>query len=153
MPRKPVLTLVSAVLSEEQEQWDVMSWSQKEIDTYPDLKLLFHIPNGGWRHIATARKLRWSGVKPGVPDLFLPVPRGGFPGLWIEMKSTDKSAKTSEHQEQWIGDLREKGYKVAVCRGSASAIRILKWYLSLDAGVGCPCFDDPLRKEELPHAA
>ena len=31
----------------------------------------FAVPNGGWRHIATARLLKKLGVRPGVADLIL----------------------------------------------------------------------------------
>lgn len=42
----------------------------KLIETYrlPGV-LVFHVPNGEWRDIRTARRLKEMGVTPGVPDL------------------------------------------------------------------------------------
>ena len=42
---------------------------------HPQLALIFAIPNGGKRHIGTARKLKAEGVRSGVPDIFLACPR------------------------------------------------------------------------------
>lgn len=46
----------------------------------------FHIPNGEQREPSTAARLTRMGVKPGVPDVFLPVPMGIFHGLWSKLK-------------------------------------------------------------------
>src|SRR4051812_28710500 len=51
---------------------------------FPNLNLLFAVPNGGLRHIATAANLVAEGVKRGVPDLVLPVPVAPYHGLFIE---------------------------------------------------------------------
>jgi hypothetical protein len=45
--------------------------------------LIFHVPNGGHRVKAVAAKLKAQGVKAGMPDLVLPMARGGFFGLYI----------------------------------------------------------------------
>jgi len=95
----------------------------------PELNLLFHIPNGGKRNITTAKRLKDEGVKAGVPDLFLPVSRGGFFGLFIEMKVGKN--KTTEKQNEWIAALQEEGYKVAVCYGCESAMEEIMNYLKM----------------------
>lgn len=85
--------------------------------SWPDVRL-FAIPNGGFRHKATAEKLRLEGLKPGVPDIFIPAWR-----LFIEMKRT-KGGRVSSDQAKWIDYLRECGYSVEVAKGWEEAIRI-----------------------------
>lgn len=115
------------MISESQEQINLFQWANLQFCKIPELKLLFHIPNGGKRNIVTARRLKAEGVKAGVPDLFLPVPRGGFHGLFIEMKAGKN--KTTEKQDVWIADLKQQGYKVVVCYGCEEAITEIKKYL------------------------
>ena len=69
------------------------------------------------------------GVKPGVPDITLPVPRGIYHGLYIELK-TD-SGKTSKEQNEWLAEAREDGYYTAVCYSWPEAAEVLERYLSL----------------------
>lgn len=94
---------------------------------YPELKLLFHIPNGGKRDIVTAAKLKAEGVKAGVLDLCLPVPKGIYHGAFIEMKAMD--GKISSEQSMWIEDLKNQGYFIAVCYGWEKARDIITSYL------------------------
>lgn len=91
--------------------------------------MLYAIPNGGHRHPATAAKLKAEGVKRGVPDLCLPVPRGGFNGLYLEMKA-DGGRPTVE-QRAWIDALRELGYRAEVCVGWDAARETIKAYLEI----------------------
>ena len=64
-------------MSEHQEQKALIQWARLNQQRFPELDLLFAIPNGGLRNIRVARKLKSEGVKPGVSDLFLPVARKG----------------------------------------------------------------------------
>ena len=123
-----------AKISEAQHQANVIKWSQQpHIRTqWPELALLFHIPNGGTRDAIEGKHLKQQGVKPGVPDLFLAAPSGQYHGLFIEMKSD--SGRTSEAQKWWIEQLNSSGYFAEVCHGWQSAVRVLEWYLSLPAG-------------------
>ena len=61
---------------------------QRAVVEYCDFKKIpvFHIPNGGYRNKAEAAHLKAQGVRPGVPDLCVPVARHGYHGLYIEMK-------------------------------------------------------------------
>lgn len=61
------------VPTEAQEQMTLFSWAAMQSGKYPELNLLYHVPNGGSRHKAEAGRLRAEGVKAGVPDLCLPV--------------------------------------------------------------------------------
>lgn len=123
-------------MSEAQEQTAVIKWSQglykKQPDIrekYPELKLLFHIPNGGYRNAIEGKHLKAQGVKPGVPDLCLPVARGHYHGLYIEMKT--KTGRERSEQAWWRTELMKQGYCSEVCRGYEHAINVLNWYLGL----------------------
>ena len=101
---------------------------------YPELfVLIYHVPNGGHRHKAVAAKLKGQGVKAGVPDLVVPMARGGFFGLYIEFKATPPNdAAVSISQYAWIRQLSEQGYLAIVCRGHFDAMEQLRAYLRLE---------------------
>jgi len=65
-----------------------------------------------------------------VPDLCLPVARGGFFGLYIEMKRT-QGGTLSPEQKQWREALIDQGYHVALCKGQPAAQQTLTAYLTL----------------------
>lgn len=117
-------------MSESQEQKAVIQWCASN----PKAGLIFAIPNG--THIKSHQgraKAKAEGLKKGVPDLFLPVARNGFNGLFIEMKKPKdaKSAagKPSKEQLQWLNDLTEQGYMAVICVGVDAAISTIKSYL------------------------
>ena len=85
---------------EDTEQMGVIDWANWNTGRYPELKLLFHIPNGGKRDAREAARFKAMGEKAGVPDLCLPVPMNGFAGLYIEMKYGKN--KPTDHQKEWI---------------------------------------------------
>ena len=117
--------------SERQHQQAVMKWARQPSirDRWPELALLHHIKNettGGAAEVAADKAM---GVKKGVPDLCLPVTRGGFHGLYIEMKTP--SGRASDAQRWWVTRLTEQGYRATVCHGYDAAVAELCWYLSL----------------------
>ena len=112
---------------EAEEQEALFRWAAFAHGQHPELKLLFHVPNGGRRDKVTAARLKAQGVKAGVPDLFLPVSRHGKHGLWIEMKVT--GGRVSSSQCEWLGDLSEQGYECKVCYGWQEAKDALEEYL------------------------
>jgi hypothetical protein len=68
--------------SEDGEHLALLCWCSLNFDSYPQLKRLVHIPNGGSRHKAEASKFKAMGMKPGFPDLFLPIPIAKWHGLF-----------------------------------------------------------------------
>jgi hypothetical protein len=102
-------------------------WCEAEGHTDPRLSLLFAIPNGGHRHIGVARKMKAEGVKRGVPDYCLPIPRGEYHGLFIELKT--KTGSTSKDQKQWLQALTQQGYLAVVAKGADDAIAAIQKYL------------------------
>lgn len=118
------------VSSEAQEQEALFSWAEIVMHKHPELKLLYHIPNEGKRSKVYGAALKRQGLKKGVPDLCLPVARGGFHGLYIEMKR--KGEKPSADQLAWIENLVQQHYFATVCEGWEHAARVLLKYLSLE---------------------
>ena len=116
--------------TEDGHQLAVMCWAALNLNRYPDLKWLHHIANGGFRNKREAAKLKAMGVKRGVPDLNLPVKRGIFSGLYIELKKLKKGV-VSDEQNEWIDFLRSQGYGAIVCVGWEQArdtiIKYLEW--------------------------
>ncbi len=104
---------------------------QRAVVEYCDLKGIpvFHIPNGGYRNKAEAAHLKAQGVRPGVPDLCVPVARYGYHGLYIEMKAK-KNGRASAYQQRWLALLRENGYCAYVCNGADAAIKLLDQYMT-----------------------
>ena len=117
----------TAHATEHQLQCAVVQWASITSKQAPELELLMAIPNGGARHITVARKLKAEGVRAGVPDLFLPVMRYGFGGLWIEMKSG--TGRLTPEQKQWIKRLRAQGYCAIVCNSFELAVKTIQDYL------------------------
>jgi len=113
-------------ISEHEEQKAFMEWVKIHETTYPGIDHMFAVPNGGKRSFSVAKKLKAEGVKRGVPDLFLPVPKGLFCGLWIEMKAKD--GKLSADQILWRDFLTAKSYAWKVCYGCNEAIKTVQWY-------------------------
>ena len=117
--------------TEAQHQAAVIKWSQQPTirEKWPELKLLYHIKNEtkeGPKQVAIDRR---QGVRKGVPDLCLPVARGEYHGLYIELKT--EVGKPSDAQNWWGEQLAGQGYFWGVCHGWESATRVLELYLNL----------------------
>jgi hypothetical protein len=118
----------------------LMQWVAMQSHAYPDLQLLFHVTNEGKRSRAAAGIAKAMGLKKGVHDYFLPVPRmvpypapmRGFYlacGLWIEMKKPDEALTT---EQKWWGErMREKRYVTKTCYSWPQARDVLMDYLGI----------------------
>ena len=119
-------------MSEHGEQRAVVDWCFLNQGKWPELDLIFAIPNGamlggGQIGAIRMRALKEEGLRPGVSDLFLPCARGGYFGLFMEMK-TEKGV-VSENQKEFMAGVEIMGYRTAVCYGAEEAIDILTDYL------------------------
>ena len=114
---------------EHAEQVALVTWAKFESGRVPELALLFAIPNGGHRNKATAGKLKAEGVKAGVPDLCLPVARGHYHGLYIELKA--KGGRATPDQRDWLIELGKQGYYTALCFGWEFAKETIEKYLGV----------------------
>lgn len=135
-------------MSEHAEQSMVIEWARYNEQRYPALKLLHAVQN--WAGVKSARegaRRKAEGVKAGVPDLHLPVPRCGFASLYIEMKTerirprksggvSVRRTKPTKAQRAWHKALREAGNAVEVCWSAEEAHDVLRAYLEGEYGNG-----------------
>lgn len=110
--------------SEQQEQFVLAHWLRlKNIPHH-------HSPNGGYRNPIEAAKFKRLGTSPGFPDIFIPEPRKGHHGLFLELKRV-KGGVLSESQAQWGELLIKNGYAWHEPRGAEEAINIITDYLGI----------------------
>lgn len=126
---------------EDDEQMAVIEWASNFVyfDGVPLSEYIHHSPNGGKRETKTNAagqtycpegvRLKKMGTKAGFPDLFLYIPRGGYCGLFIEMKV--KGGSTSAEQRAIHKRMTAIGYYTAVCFGSVETINLIKKYMAL----------------------
>jgi hypothetical protein len=121
-------TLRPPRIPEEHEQAALFRWfslTRWKGRALSDLAL--HIPNEGKRSAVAGYRLKRVGMKPGTPDVLLPIAAGGYHGLWIEMKAI--GGRLTEAQQEVIAMLRGQGYKVEVCFGWDAARLAVERYL------------------------
>lgn len=114
---------------EDQAQVDLFRYLAYRSGKYPEMSLMFHVPNGGKRTPAEAKIFKAMGVKAGVPDLFLPVARGKYHGLFVELKVGKN--KPTPNQLGWQMNLQAQGYVSEVCYGWEQAAELIEAYLNL----------------------
>lgn len=130
---KKVKAVKLPVRSEHDEQCALFKMIEWHIAKYPELRYAFAIPNGGHRHIKVATKMKAEGVKPGVPDIFIPIlGRTAIniythTGLFIEMKK--RGNKPMPNQIEYIEYLRSAGYQCNVCYTAEEAMKVILEYL------------------------
>lgn len=103
IPRPPVVKL-----SEHDFQAAVIAECDRRSVLRVEYGLIFAIPNGQYRQ---GQRME-PGLRPGIPDLFLPVARHGYHGLFIELKVGDN--KETENQVKWKRYLTAEGYLCGV---------------------------------------
>lgn len=116
---------------EHDEQAKVIKWARHPalLKQFPELRWLHAIPNGAYlkSKITAARMVR-EGLTKGVLDLYLPVIRGPFCGLYVEMKYGKNDLSAS--QEEFAEFVKLQGRAVAVCWDAVSAIDAITDYLT-----------------------
>ena len=94
---------------------------------YPGVKYCASL--GGIRTgIKQARKAKKTGYIKGFPDLQITEARGGYFGLFIELKKDDK-AYPSKSQKHWIEELNKRGYYAEVTKGLEQTLNLIDEYL------------------------
>ena len=96
--------------------------------TYPQYKKnLSSFANQGKRTLRNGARMKAEGMTRGYPDFAIYVARGGFFGLFVEMK-TPKGTVEKEQKEIHEA-LRAEGYAVVVKRGVDEAIKEIDNYM------------------------
>lgn len=147
-PDSPLLTKARPVGKagdqEHLEQVKLIQWIEETgKHHHPELERLFAIPNFLGRGSKTARiiagtRAKAEGRRKGVPDLCLPVARGGYFGLYLELKPADGSGRVKPEQKAWAAALTEEGYLVLAPRGFEQARAQLLRYVRLERTVQPP---------------
>lgn len=136
-------TAYKPAITEHEDQATIIDWSIRMTPAYPELALLYAIPNGAklpyrntvgrngkhYRFSPEAKKLIAEGLKKGVPDLCLPVARKGYHGLYLELKRF--GGKLSEDQKWWLDQLNAQGYLAVPAWGYQEGIDVLSDYLDI----------------------
>lgn len=123
---KPSRTKKRNAQPEAIEQERVIKWARDNENNYPFLWLLHSSLNGVKLSKNQAGRAKTQGMLSGVPDLFLPVPKNGFHGLYIEMKS--EKGRVTENQHWFLTNAESLGYKIAVCYSAKEAISAIQAY-------------------------
>lgn len=125
---------LAAAGTEHAHQCALFCWAQQNHEKYPELeKGFFSIPNGGERSKSQAGRLKAEGVKSGISDTFLAIPRRGYHGFFLELKrpnseskSEGKESKTQVDFGQFVTD---NGFLYRCCYGWEEAVQSIEWYL------------------------
>lgn len=121
--------------SESAHQTALFCWAALARPRYPELEWLHAIPNGGSRGsnqrdaMRVGAKMKAEGVKKGVSDICLPVKRGPWSGLYIEMKKRG-SGKVSEEQSAFGAFVQVQGFGFVVCYTWIEARDAIEAYLN-----------------------
>lgn len=122
-------------MSEHQHQVALFNWARMHEKAYPELRLMYAIPNGGQRNRITAAKLKAEGVRAGVPDVCLPVARQGFHALYIELKrprtARQRAGTVSAAQSDMLDRLNQEQSLAIVCWGWEEAAKAIIDYLGV----------------------
>lgn len=128
-------------------------WCALQANAIPELKLIYHVPNGGARphrervkrdgsvvrYSVEAQKLQKMGVKKGVLDYHLPLARtfeGSLKiGLWIEFKSRNR--QMSPEQISFASALEQHGHQIVLVRDWETARKVVVNYIGLPEGTVC----------------
>jgi hypothetical protein len=111
---------------ESREQAALIRWFDLQ---HPKLSaLLVHVPNGINSGVKSGMRLKGLGLRSGVPDLVLFLPKHGHHGLFVEMKS--KTGVVSPNQRFYLELLQDQGYSCHVAKGFEAAKSIIEQYIS-----------------------
>jgi len=111
-------------------QVKVIEWCRKNDHLFPGANLIYSIPNGAAVSGRERGRLVREGMKSGVSDLHLPVAKGGYFGLYVEMKHDDGGSVVSDAQTAFLGAVTDEGYLGHICYTGHAAIEVIRDYMN-----------------------
>jgi len=115
-------------MKEDSELIKFFNWVQINEKFDPRLSTIYHIANERRTSHHQGKIFKQKGVRPGIPDVHVPIPSGMYPGLYIEFKV--RPGTLSEPQKKMIKTLLNIGHLVVVAWSAQEAIDIVCEYLS-----------------------
>ena len=116
-------------MNEHNSQAAFIKWCTLQEKRYPELGLVYAVPNAAKRSLRLAYYLKSEGLKSGVPDTVLAYPKPPYAGLYMEFKHGKN--KSTTNQLIWQAKLRAAGHRVEVVYTVDEAIRVTKEYLNI----------------------
>lgn len=89
--------------------------------------LIAHVPNEGKRSLQYGVRLKRMGMQKGFPDFIIPIPKGKYHGLYIEVKVNNNT--TTADQKKWLTQLHSNGYAATTCWGIDEGMAVVNRYL------------------------
>jgi hypothetical protein len=105
----------------------VMEYAQEHPTLKKYFKLMLHMPNEGKRTWHYGKLMKALGMRKGTVDLFIAVPKHGFGGAWLELKS--EHGKLKKDQQEFLNDMSEQNFFTCVTWSVQEAIDKIEWYL------------------------
>ena len=102
--------------TESQIQKDFVKWFRARYTSIEPL--FFAVGNGGARNVWTAKIMKDEGVRAGVSDLILLIPRHGYAGLLIETKTKEFQRLATEYK-----------YLYVIVRDLPTFQQLMMWYI------------------------
>jgi hypothetical protein len=120
-----------SALSEHDNQCLLFAWANVAAGRQPELSLLYAVPNYARVSPRWGAWMKAEGKRAGVPDIHLPVPRGNYTSLYIELKVARN--KESDAQMLWRRKLNDAGNLAVVCWSWIEAREAIESYLAQPA--------------------
>ena len=116
-------------MNEQKQQEAIVTYLQLQ---YKDVRYCASLGGQYQQYQSQRAKAIRTGYVKGFPDLQITESRivNGirYYGLFIELKT--KTGRLTKHQQQWIDDLNERGYRAKCCKGMEEAMDVIDWYLN-----------------------
>lgn len=111
---------------EQIEQCRLFDWIRSRPDIEP---FAMHIANERETSAIEGSLLKRMGVKRGVSDVFIAIPKGEYHGFWLELKAG--KGKPTDFQKKFMATMTTQGYMSVCVTGYESARLVIEQYMAL----------------------